>query len=680
MFVAVNVEVNGKVALEIKVQVGEGRQTFKWLATVVQTRLKEQQLLRRHMVSDTVLVKAIKNAAGELINPNDYVCEHKIPDALGVTVYCEIMDVFESDACGFPVYDDFLQAAYMVSDASSKWALESQIWRESERARVVRDKEAALYDDDVEGNDVHARLAMRRRKVAQLRSKNGAGGFTDDMDGDVGDDPVLGGSVGSTLVQIGSDFTPAEIEAAFALDWGNMSFSWYKGMTELNKIALYDTLKEHYDVVCTLFVHYCGMGRVGERWGMSMIEFEHLLMLATGKKKLIIHILVDKVYKTVTGRKAGRKVDAVHDAVMSATFAGGSEDVDDAGYHNDVEPGGSVHSSQRMHRSASNAASRSSFGGKTSASSSSAYLGPPAGDGMWPLLTRQMFAEFLICFAFTEVEDQTIGEVSAAMAAELLFVGPLRKFVATARNTWLKYTHADSFTVNETAALLKEYYLLHASVDPYLGPSLSMSAFEALMVSSQMLIEADNDKGKEQMLCEVAFSWALMCDPPEAAAESKPMTAAPNDGLRSTFLDEPHMEAYTTRRPVVEDTGKLGLGDALCFTEFVEALSKLSLITMQEEAGLSEMKKILVGLNFVVEYYVTGSFEGLSGRGDLPSAAAAVKNAASRQPTAKPVATVDDANSGSVKAGMVGDGSSSVKFGSKASSKTVEGFGNRLRK
>ena len=111
----------------------------------------------------------------------------------------------------------------------------------------------------------------------------------------------------------------------------------------------------------------------------------------------------------------------------------------------------------------------------------------------------------------------------------------------------------------------------------------------------------------------------------------------------------------------------LVLADSLSFTEFVEALSKLSLVTMQGEAKLSDVKKILVGLNFLCEFFVTGSFDGLSGRGEGP---VAIKDAAVRRPSVKPAATTGDADNN------FRGGSAAV---SKA--KTIESFGgSRSRK
>lgn len=567
--------------VKIKVSVGEGYQSIKWLASVVQTRIANEKLLRHLNILDQVIVKSVKNGRGELLNPSDLILEHRPVgdiDALDVTV--DWMEEFQSDAWGHPVYEDWLQAAYMNSECTSKWAFESQIWRESEVHRIARDKEYAQFDDDVDGNPVLARMAMAKRKATVSRR-------SEEKDDEIDDESK---PTGSSLVQIGSDFSAAEIDAAFALDWGNMNFVWYNNMTELNKIAVHDTMKQHYSIICNLFVHYCGMGKVGERWGMSILEFEHLMVLATGRKKLMVQLLVDKVFGAVMQRKPGRSLKK--DAAAAAATARRAE-------HGDEEEDENDHftmQSMNSRTSQKNIASRTTL--KSSATASTIYLeGAPHDPAFWPLLSRQMFAEFVVCFAYMEVQGQTFADISAAQATEQLLTSHLQPFLRTLRTRYLKYTEFDAFTANESYSMLKEFYSKHVTVDPYLGPSFSAPEFEQWMVESQMLIEADNDKEKEQKFSEDAFLWALQCAPRPEQSERKATT-----GISSYLSPEP-----------VADDGKLGLQDAICFSEFVEALSKLSIITMSTEATLSDVKKIRIGLNFLIEFYVTGSFDGLGG-------------------------------------------------------------------
>ena len=46
---------------------------------------------------------------------------------------------------------------------------------------------------------------------------------------------------------------------------------------EINNIKA--ALAERYDLILVIFQHYCGAGEIGERYGMSTLEFSHSLRL-----------------------------------------------------------------------------------------------------------------------------------------------------------------------------------------------------------------------------------------------------------------------------------------------------------------------------------------------------------------------------------------------------------------
>jgi len=62
------------------INVGSGRQTFKWLAAVIQSRLIEDSVLRLAYNSENCIISAIKNVKDELINPMDLILEHSDED------------------------------------------------------------------------------------------------------------------------------------------------------------------------------------------------------------------------------------------------------------------------------------------------------------------------------------------------------------------------------------------------------------------------------------------------------------------------------------------------------------------------------------------------------------------------------------------------------------------------
>ncbi len=46
-----------------------------------------------------------------------------------------------------------------------------------------------------------------------------------------------------------------------------------------DKQRLYDILKSNYSIVCNIFKHFAGVGTIGERFGISLTDFAHILHL-----------------------------------------------------------------------------------------------------------------------------------------------------------------------------------------------------------------------------------------------------------------------------------------------------------------------------------------------------------------------------------------------------------------
>lgn len=89
----------------IEINCGNGRQTFKWLAAVLQGRLKYYHVLRKSMTTDSFIVTEIRNMSGELINPADQLYEHysgnNINDrAIGLEVIVTVASVYPVDDWG----------------------------------------------------------------------------------------------------------------------------------------------------------------------------------------------------------------------------------------------------------------------------------------------------------------------------------------------------------------------------------------------------------------------------------------------------------------------------------------------------------------------------------------------------------------------------------------------------
>lgn len=252
-----NVNVGGVV---ITISVDKGEQTFKWLAQVLTSRIKIEKLLRSKFGPDDIIVTGIFNVSKELINPLDKLFEHKLDldaDSNDLIFTAQILPQFEIDEYGNPIYDDWLHTAYLVTENSQKWSSNMQYWRDKEQT-ILKDKirmKEENSDDEDDNND----------------------------QGTAWNDTL---NAGSSLIHIGADqLSSHDVEIAFTLDWDNMKFTWLNNFSIHKKIALHDMLKKNYDIICNLFLHYCGVGKIGQRYGMTVLEFNHMLTFATKGKR-----------------------------------------------------------------------------------------------------------------------------------------------------------------------------------------------------------------------------------------------------------------------------------------------------------------------------------------------------------------------------------------------------------
>lgn len=201
----------------------------------MQGRLKTMNVLRRSLETDQYIVTEVRNTNGELINPKDKIYEHAGPS--GLVVQASISTAFPVDDWENPAMNDWMQAGYVHSQAGQHWVKEINVWRSN---------------------------------LAQLKSSEQHG----DLNTSLLAQRVLPQT--SRLIKIGFDFSEADVETAFNLDWKGMQWDWVP-LGEAGKSAVGDLLKGSYSLVCNVFAHYAGTGKVGQRYGMTLEELGHLL-------------------------------------------------------------------------------------------------------------------------------------------------------------------------------------------------------------------------------------------------------------------------------------------------------------------------------------------------------------------------------------------------------------------
>ena len=204
----------------VKISCGNGRQSFRWLGSVVQSRIKQYGVLKNKFEDENYIVTEIRNMDGQLLNPMDLLCEHADSDNLNVVA--TVVSAFPVDEWEVPEMGDWLKEAHVKSKTGHHWMTEIEAWRDSLKTM----KAAQSNYEDKEVNI----LAHRANPVS------------------------------SNLIQIGFDFSEADIYSAFDLDWSIMKWDWLQP-SELLKNQLGDALKSNYAIICNFFAHYCGVGQ-----------------------------------------------------------------------------------------------------------------------------------------------------------------------------------------------------------------------------------------------------------------------------------------------------------------------------------------------------------------------------------------------------------------------------------
>ena len=86
MKVLSHIFIGDKLLRVLDFSLGDGGQTFKWLALAIESRIKQQKLLRKAFAQDNVVVLSIENDHGELFDPADKVHDHCDSESLSITV------------------------------------------------------------------------------------------------------------------------------------------------------------------------------------------------------------------------------------------------------------------------------------------------------------------------------------------------------------------------------------------------------------------------------------------------------------------------------------------------------------------------------------------------------------------------------------------------------------------
>lgn len=523
----------------IDVSVQDGQQSIRWLGVIVQQRLRSTRNAFDKK-AESCLVTGLYNLDGDLLDPKQKIEDYAQWNNCIWTVSAKTCERFPADEWGNPAYEDWAAAAYLHSDHTFSWAVEMNHWR--------------------------AKTGYYQPNESQSDSVTADG----------------------SMIQIGDRPIP---EVAYDLDVTAMKWSWLempvigegKNAITLDRESELSNLKavlaERYDLILVIFQHYCGAGEIGERYGMSTLEFSHFLRLCGVQVRGTADTYVIEPPKELSGTtdeakdakdddesKEGESVGYFEEAMkafventvkITAPSAAAAADIGTASLFesslvadtkNPVSAGGSLVSA--------------SADGSVAARYSSA------------LLSRAHFAVALVEVAMQRAPTVTPAEATARLLDDTVF--PVWQKVCESYSIYQEFEEDAVFRMffHENYYILKKQFL-HYSHGAII-PQSRVEEQRARMRQGPPFIDVDK---LVQIFKSTLYIGSALTD---EEVEGEIMGAF----LRVQL--NPSSEALEYRES--------------CFVEFLEMIASVGLRAVDAEtSGLSEGKRLRMAFNYIVE-------------------------------------------------------------------------------
>eukprot|EP01032_Pedospumella_encystans_P030511 gene30511-34441_t len=146
----------------INISCGSGRQTFRWLGSVIQSRIKQYGLLKNRFEDENYIVTEIRNRDNQLLNPADLLVEHA--EGSNLEVIAIVASSFPVDEWEIPEMGDWLKGAHIKSKIGSQWMSEIEAWRDSLKTM----KDAANRGEGHESNVLLHRAQPQTSNFIQI--------------------------------------------------------------------------------------------------------------------------------------------------------------------------------------------------------------------------------------------------------------------------------------------------------------------------------------------------------------------------------------------------------------------------------------------------------------------------------------------------------------------------------
>lgn len=534
--------VDSDTSIEVSVQ--DGQQSIRWLGVIVQQRLRSTKNAFNKMAGNC-FVTGLFNQDGDLLDPKQKIDDYAQWDNCMWTVTAKTCEKFPADEWGNPAYEDWAAAAYLHSDHTFSWAVEMNHWR--------------------------AKIGYYQPNESQTDSQTADG----------------------SMIQIGDRPIP---EVAFDLDVSAMKWAWLempiigegKNAVTLDREAEIASLKavlaERYDLILVIFQHYCGAGEIGERYGMSTLEFSHFLRLCGVVVQGSADAYIVEPPKEQTAEAADGK-----DAKDSKDDDESKEEGDTVGFFEEAMKAfveNTVKTTAPSAAVAADVGTASLFESsvvaeaKTNSVSAGGSLISASADGSVAakyssvLLSRAHFGLALVEVAMQRMPNVTPAEATTRLLDDTVF--PMWQQLCEAYSIYQEYEEDAVFRMffHENYYILKRQFL-HYSHGAII-PQSRVEEQRALQRQGPPFIDVDK---LVQIFKATLYIGSALTDE-EVEGE-----------IMSAFLRvqlNPRSESQEYREAV--------------FAEFLEMIASVGLMAVDKEtSGLTEGKRLRMAFNYIIE-------------------------------------------------------------------------------
>ena len=225
------------------ISVGGGKQTFRWLAQCIQSRLLLMKSMRSNNKAERFRINALRNKGNELINPFDLIVEHLPLEINLLEVFADCQFNANIDNSGNPLYTEWESTAYVVSEEGRNWF---------DNLENARNEEKEAKNNEYKASEIAIGDIFLSTEEAQKAYQT---------------DKKIFNYINSFDIYSSSSRSSSRGGESKSSNNASNTFS----------DTIYKLIASHYIYYSNLFLLYAGPGVLGKPYGITYSDFGHII-------------------------------------------------------------------------------------------------------------------------------------------------------------------------------------------------------------------------------------------------------------------------------------------------------------------------------------------------------------------------------------------------------------------